>query len=262
VKLWSGARSSKAYVANLLPGQFVQPFVDAAFSDLGLDPNVLLPSQRTDRRRPARTPALRFPIANRSGRRAAHDACPMPSRVNPMTSSAVPQASRCPAPAATRIGRPLPAPPTGGPPPGPPRSSRPIRTPRLHSPSRVFVPAAGEPAPAPGASHDQCTHREDHPDRVLVASLPCRQLQRRQGVLCFTADYTQTAARWRVLANSTASSPATTSASVGSTSARSKDRTEPTRVKITFWLDSKYPAPADAKSRHRVTELGLRARSS
>ena len=31
----------KAYVVNLLPGQFVQPFVDAAFSDLGLDPNVL-----------------------------------------------------------------------------------------------------------------------------------------------------------------------------------------------------------------------------
>ncbi len=38
----------KAYLANLLPGQFVQPFVDAAFSDLGLDPNVLLPSQRVD----------------------------------------------------------------------------------------------------------------------------------------------------------------------------------------------------------------------
>ena len=35
----------KAYVVNLLPGQFVQPFVDAAFSDLGLDPNVLSPSQ-------------------------------------------------------------------------------------------------------------------------------------------------------------------------------------------------------------------------
>ena len=29
----------KAYMANLLPGQFVQPFVDAAFSDLGLDPD-------------------------------------------------------------------------------------------------------------------------------------------------------------------------------------------------------------------------------
>ncbi len=38
----------KAYVSNLLPGQFVQPFIDAAFSDLGLDPNVLAPSQRSD----------------------------------------------------------------------------------------------------------------------------------------------------------------------------------------------------------------------
>src|ERR1700740_2648630 len=38
----------KAYVVNLLPGQWLQPFIDAAFSDLGLDPNVLLPSQRTD----------------------------------------------------------------------------------------------------------------------------------------------------------------------------------------------------------------------
>jgi len=28
----------KFYIANLFPGQFVQPFVDAAFSDLGLDP--------------------------------------------------------------------------------------------------------------------------------------------------------------------------------------------------------------------------------
>jgi len=27
-----------AYIVNLLPGQFLQPFIDAAFSDLGLDP--------------------------------------------------------------------------------------------------------------------------------------------------------------------------------------------------------------------------------
>src|SRR5690606_30697509 len=32
----------KNYIANLLPGQFLQPFIDVAFSDLGLDPNVLL----------------------------------------------------------------------------------------------------------------------------------------------------------------------------------------------------------------------------
>ncbi|WP_023642650.1 virulence factor Mce family protein, partial [Mycobacterium tuberculosis] len=38
----------KAYVVNLLPGQFVQPFISAAFSDLGLDPATLLPSQLTD----------------------------------------------------------------------------------------------------------------------------------------------------------------------------------------------------------------------
>ena len=50
----------KAYLVNLLPGQFIQPFVDAAFSDLGLDPHVLLPSQRTDPQigQPG-TPALR-----------------------------------------------------------------------------------------------------------------------------------------------------------------------------------------------------------
>jgi len=38
----------KASVVNLVPGQFAQPFIDAAFSDLGLDPNVLLPSQLVD----------------------------------------------------------------------------------------------------------------------------------------------------------------------------------------------------------------------
>ena len=38
----------KAYVVNLLPGQFVQPYVNSAFSDLGLDPATLLPSQLTE----------------------------------------------------------------------------------------------------------------------------------------------------------------------------------------------------------------------
>src|SRR3981189_542934 len=35
----------KASLVNLAPGQFAQPFIDAAFSDLGLDPNTLLPWQ-------------------------------------------------------------------------------------------------------------------------------------------------------------------------------------------------------------------------
>ncbi|MBY6388849.1 MCE family protein [Rhodococcus erythropolis] len=38
----------KAYVANLLPGQFLQPFIDAQWRQLGLDPQVLTPSQLVD----------------------------------------------------------------------------------------------------------------------------------------------------------------------------------------------------------------------
>ena len=38
----------KSYVANLAPGQFIQPFIDSAFSDLGVDPATLLPSQLTE----------------------------------------------------------------------------------------------------------------------------------------------------------------------------------------------------------------------
>lgn len=76
----------KASLVNLLPGQFAQPFVDAAFSDLGLDPNVLLPSQLVDPGvgQPG-TPALPVPF-----------------------------------PRTGQGGEPLPAPPPGGPPPGPP----------------------------------------------------------------------------------------------------------------------------------------------
>ncbi|MFE9320691.1 MCE family protein [Nocardia sp. NPDC052278] len=31
----------KAYIVNLLPGQFLQPFIDAAFKDAGVDPSIL-----------------------------------------------------------------------------------------------------------------------------------------------------------------------------------------------------------------------------
>ncbi len=65
----------KTYVANLLPGQFLQPFIDVAFSDLGLDPNVLLPSER---QRPTDRPAGDTGIAGAlppdgAGRRTASD---------------------------------------------------------------------------------------------------------------------------------------------------------------------------------------------
>ena len=66
----------KNYIANLLPGQFVQPFVDVAFSDLGLDPNVLLPSaaHRPADRPAGHTGAAGALPAHRAGRRTASDA--------------------------------------------------------------------------------------------------------------------------------------------------------------------------------------------
>lgn len=98
----------KAYVVNLLPGQFVQPFVDAAFSDLGLDPNVLAPSHRADPQigQPA-TPPLPVPYP-RTGQGGE------PRMTLPDAITGVPGDSRYP------YREPLSAPPPGGPPPGPP----------------------------------------------------------------------------------------------------------------------------------------------
>ena len=120
----------KAYISNLLPGQFVEPFVDAAFSDLGLDPNVLLPSQLSDPQtgQPA-TPALPLPYP-RTGQGGE------PNLNLPDAITGNPGDPRYP----YRV--PLPAPPPGGPPPGPPADVVPPPT-----PTPVFVPAPDEVAP-------------------------------------------------------------------------------------------------------------------
>jgi phospholipid/cholesterol/gamma-HCH transport system substrate-binding protein len=109
----------KAYVVNLLPGQFVQPFVDAAFSDLGLDPATLPPSQLTDPQtgQPG-TPALPVPYP-RTGQGGE------PNLNLPDAITGKPGDPRYP------YREPLPAPPPGGPPPGPPA-----------------LPAPGTPEPA------------------------------------------------------------------------------------------------------------------
>ena len=127
----------EAYVANLLPGQFVQPFIDAAFSDLGLDPATLLPSQLTDppTGQPA-TPPLPMPYP-RTGQGGQ-------PRLNlPDAITGKPGDPRYPY-------RPEPtAPPPGGPPPGPPAPAPPglASTPEP-TPSRLFVPPPGE-VPSP-----------------------------------------------------------------------------------------------------------------
>jgi phospholipid/cholesterol/gamma-HCH transport system substrate-binding protein len=98
----------KASVVNLAPGQFSQPFIDAAFSDLGLDPNVLLPSQLVDppTGQPG-TPALPVPYP-RTGQGGE------PNLMLPDAITGKPGDPRYP------YREPLPAPPPGGPPPGPP----------------------------------------------------------------------------------------------------------------------------------------------
>lgn len=112
----------KAYIANLLPGQFIQPFIDAAFSDLGLDPNVLLPSQRTDPQvgQPATPPQpVPFPRTGQGG----EPRLTIPDAItgNPGDAGCGPPGVPLPGPTGCYPYRePLPAPPPGGPPPGPP----------------------------------------------------------------------------------------------------------------------------------------------
>jgi phospholipid/cholesterol/gamma-HCH transport system substrate-binding protein len=107
----------KAYLVNLLPGQFVQPFIDAAFSDLGLDPNVLLPTQRADPQtgQPG-TPPLPVPYP-RTGQGGE------PRRNLPDAITGQPGDPRYP------YREPPPAPAPGGPPPGPPAVVPPSPTP-------------------------------------------------------------------------------------------------------------------------------------
>jgi phospholipid/cholesterol/gamma-HCH transport system substrate-binding protein len=116
----------------LLPGQFVQPFVDAAFSDLGLDPNVLLPSQRVDPQvgQPG-TPALPVPFP-RTGQGGD------PNLTLPDAITGNPGDPRYP------YREPLPAPAPGGPPPGPPAVVPPAPT-----PTPVLQLAPGEVPAAP-----------------------------------------------------------------------------------------------------------------
>ncbi|MCV7165347.1 MCE family protein [Mycobacterium stomatepiae] len=111
----------KAYVVNLLPGQFVQPFISAAFSDLGLDPATLLPSQLTDppTGQPG-TPPLPVPYP-RTGQ-GGEPRMNLPDAItgNPGDRPCGPPGVPLPGPGCYPYREPPAAPPPGGPPPGPP----------------------------------------------------------------------------------------------------------------------------------------------
>jgi phospholipid/cholesterol/gamma-HCH transport system substrate-binding protein len=145
-----------AYVSNLLPGQFVQPFVDAAFSDLGLDPSVLLPSQLTDPQtgQPA-TPALPSPYP-RTGQ-GGEPRLTLPDAItgNEGDQPCGPPGVELPGPGCYPYRAPLPAPPPGGPPPGPPALPPPgLESTPLPTPAPVYVPAPGEQPPPPASGQD------------------------------------------------------------------------------------------------------------
>jgi phospholipid/cholesterol/gamma-HCH transport system substrate-binding protein len=137
----------KAYLANLLPGQFIQPFIDAAFSDLGLDPNVLLPSELDDPQtgQPG-TPPLPMPYP-RTGQGGE------PRRTLPDAITGNPGDPRYP------YRQPPPAPPPGGPPPGPPAGYTPTPVPTAPvtagpgapGPANVTVVPLPQPTAQPGA---------------------------------------------------------------------------------------------------------------
>jgi len=116
----------KAYVVNLLPGQFIQPFINAAFSDLGLDPATLLPSQLTNppTGQPG-TPALPMPYP-RTGQ-GGEPRLNLPDAItgNPGDHPCGLPGLQLPGPGCYPYREPPPAPPPGGPPPGPPAPAPP-----------------------------------------------------------------------------------------------------------------------------------------
>jgi phospholipid/cholesterol/gamma-HCH transport system substrate-binding protein len=123
----------KAYVVNLLPGQFVQPYTNAAFSDLGLDPATLLPSQLTNppTGQPG-TPPLPMPYPRTGQGGQPRQNLPDAITGNPDDHPCGPPGLGLPGPAGPGCypyRQPPPAPPPGGPPPGPPLVPIPAPTP-------------------------------------------------------------------------------------------------------------------------------------
>lgn len=127
-----------AYIANLLPGQFVQPFIDAAFSDLGLDPNTELPSDLTDPQigQPA-TPPLPVPYPRTGQGGEPHRTIPDAITGNPEDQPCGPPGLALPGPGCYPYREPVP--------PGPPG----MEMTTSPTPAPIYVPAPNEPGSGP-----------------------------------------------------------------------------------------------------------------
>jgi len=137
----------KNYIGNLLPGQFLQPFIDVAFSDLGLDPNVLLPSERADPPvgQPG-TPAMPIPYPRTGQGGEPHMTIPDAITGNPGDQGCGLPGLALPGPTGCYPYRePLPPPPPGAAPPGPPALAPPgLESVAVPTPRPVASSAPGE----------------------------------------------------------------------------------------------------------------------
>ncbi|WP_041315057.1 MCE family protein [Mycobacterium sp. JS623] len=150
----------KASLVNLAPGQFGQPFIDAAFADLGLDPNVLTPSQLVDPGvgQPG-TPALPVPYPRTGQSGEPNWTLPEAITGNPGDPGCGPPGVPLPGPTGCYPYRePLPAPPPGGPPPGPPALA-PVA-------GELPTPTFGPPVPQPGVGPAVPQPTSDRPQPV------------------------------------------------------------------------------------------------
>jgi phospholipid/cholesterol/gamma-HCH transport system substrate-binding protein len=147
----SSAPFFKAYIANLVPGQFIQPFVDAAFSDLGLDPHTLSPSQRIDPPigQPG-TPPLPVPYPRTGQGGGPRLNLPDAITGKPGDQQCGPSGIALPGPGCYPYREPPSPGAPGGPPPGPPAAAPPnmANTPEP-TPKPVYVQAPGEAPPGP-----------------------------------------------------------------------------------------------------------------
>ncbi|BBZ31253.1 mammalian cell entry protein (plasmid) [Mycolicibacterium madagascariense] len=143
----------KAMIPNLLPGQLSQPFIDAAFRDLGLDPTTLAPSQASDPQtgQPG-TPPLPVPYP-RTGQ-AGDPRLNLPDAItgNPGDEQCGPPGLPLPGPGCYPLREQLPPTAPGGPPPGPPLVPPGSERTTDPTPAPIFVPAPGEPGSQTTAS--------------------------------------------------------------------------------------------------------------
>ncbi len=229
---------------NLAPGQFSQPFIDAAFSDLGLDPNVLLPSELVDPGvgQPG-TPALPVPFP-RTGQGGE------PNLTLPDAITGNPGDRVRPPAAAARPHRPLPLP------------RAPARAAARRAAAGTARPgararrtaAADRRAAGPAACRRRAVTCDADGSRArsriarrqaLSSSLPSRsRWWPRRGGSSVTRD---TYVAYFANANGlyTGDEVRILGVAVGTVEAIDP---QPDRTKVTFSVDRQYPVPADAKA--------------